>query len=529
MTAVERVFLSRTGDLPGTCVFRGQADSRWRLYSAATRRLISYFDNDESIIEKAVFSDMHWIYHRSVLLEPARNHGFGSANGHKIPDIQLLAQLHGFGAATGFLDFALDPLAALWYACEGDECDGRVYFLDLDRLTGFRQIAVGEAAQSVEELFRYPDKQGGNLYFHMSELEKNAARVSLSQGLSVQAWPLIPADAVSSIVVAASDKPQIRQELGEMFDYREPAPFADLQRFSAVNSPRLPLQHIEDPEFSLLLGNQRYLEGDYSGAITHYDKSIELASDTEFAYFHYVRGNAKAADGDLKGALQDYDSGVHCQEGLSADLEGNSEGMTDAYFHWGLYYNRGNVKAELGDLAGALGDYEEAIRKSRQVGAAEPVIYINRGHVNYLLNKYGDAIRDFEQAIKVGDFMALFKKANMLVILGRFDEALECYDSAIRDGDDRSCVICNRNGVAAILNRIGGDGYVVRSPRYKDSSQRPIIDVSLRADADNRFTEFFNFHGMRGNIGNTGSQHLPGGEGYRGKPGFVVVVKGEEW
>ena len=117
----------------------------------------------------------------------------------------------------------------------------------------------------------------------------------------------------------------------------------------------------------------------------------------------------------------------------------------------------------------------------------------------------------------------------MLVILGRFDEALQCYDGAIREGDDRSGVICNRNGVAAILNRIGGDGYVVSAPRYKDSTRRLIVEVSLRADPDNRYTEFFNFHGMKGNIGNAAGQHLPGGKGYRGRAGFVVVVKGEEW
>ncbi|MXZ21921.1 MAG: tetratricopeptide repeat protein [Caldilineaceae bacterium SB0665_bin_25] len=529
MTAVERAFLSKIGDLPSTCVFRGQADSRWRLHSAATRRLINYFDNDESVIEKAVFSDMHWVYHRSVLLEPARNYGFGSANGHKIPDIQLLAKLHGFGAATGFLDFSLDPLAALWYACEEDDCDGRVFVLDLDSGIGFRQISVGEAVQSAEDVFRWPDKRRGNLYFEMSDQQKNAARASHNEGLSVQAWPLISADAVRSFVIPASDKSQIRQELEEMFDYREPALFADMQRFSAVNSPRLPMPHIEDPEFSLLLGNQCYLQGDYPGAITHYDKSIELAPDAESGYFYYVRGNAKAADGDLGEALQDYDSGIRCEEGPSGDRERNSEGNTTGGYLWRLYYNRGNVKAELKDLKGALRDYEKAIRICRQVGARESVSYVNKGNVNYLLNRYGDAIRDYDQASKAGDPFAQFKKGNMLVILGRFDEALACYDGAIRNGDNRSGVICNRNGVAAILNRIGGDGYVVRSPRFKDSTQRLIIEVSLRADADNRLTEFFNFHGMKGNIGNAGAQHLPGGKGYRGIPGFVVVVKGEEW
>lgn len=529
MTVVERAFLSKIGDLPSTFVFRGQADSRWKLQSAATRRLIDFFDGDESIIEKAIFSDMHWVYHRSVLLEPARSNGFGNANGQMIPDIQLLARLHGFGAATGFLDFSLDPLAALGYACQGDECDGSVFVLDLASDFGFRQISVVEAEQSVEEIFRWTDMRSENLYFEIPTQGKNATGDPVSDGISIQAWPSLPAGAVRKVVIAASDKPQIRQELEERYGYRKPALFADLQRFSVVNSPRLPLPKIEDPEFSLLLGNQSYLQGDFPGAITHYGKSIELAPDTEIGYFYYVRGNAKAEHGDFQGALWDYSSGIRCEEELARDRERNPEGISNGFRLWRLYFNRANVKAELKDLSGALDDYEEASRISIQDGEREFSYFTNKGNVNFLLNRYGDAIRDYEQAIEVGDPCARFSKGNMLVILGRFDEALQCYDGAIQEGDDRSGVVCNRNGVAAILNRIGGDGYVVSSPRYKDTTQRLIVEVSLRADADNRFTEFFNFHGMQGNIGNTGGQHLPGGKGYHGRPGFVVVVKGEEW
>ncbi len=529
MTVVERAFLSKINNLPSTCVFRGHADSSWKLHSAATRRLIDFFDNDESIIEKAIFSDMHWVYHRSVLLEPARNNGFGSANGQMIPDIQLLARLHGFGAATGFLDFSLDPLAALGYACEGDECDGIVFVLDLASDSGFRQISVDGAEQSVEEIFRWSDMRSESLYFEIPTQGKNATGESVSDGISVQAWPLLPAGAVRKIVIAASDKPKIRQELEDRYGYRKPALFADLQRFSVVNSPRLPLPQIEDPEFSLLLGNQCYLQGDYTGAVTHYGESIELAPYSEIGYFYFVRGNAKAADGDFQGALLDYSSGIHCEEELARDRERNPEGITNGFRLWRLYYNRGNARAELEDLNGALGDYEEAIRISFQDGERESSHFTNRGNVNFLLNRYGDAISDYDQAIEVGDPFARFSKGNMLVILGRFDEALQCYDGAIREGDDRSGVICNRNGVAAILNRIGGDGYVVSAPRYKDSTRRLIVEVSLRADPDNRYTEFFNFHGMKGNIGNAAGQHLPGGKGYRGRAGFVVVVKGEEW
>ncbi len=529
MTAVERAFLSQVGELPSTCVFRGQGDSSWRLHSAATRRLIDFFNNDASILEKAIFSDMHWVYHRSVLLDPARKFGFGSEDGQMIPDIQLLAILHGFGAATGFLDFALNPLAALWYACEGDECDGRVFLLDLDSGIGFRRISAGESSYSVEEIFRWPDERAGNLYFEASVQEKNSARELQSESFSVQAWPLIPADAVRSVVIAATDKPQIRQELEELLDYGKPSLFADLQRFSVVNSPRLPIPQIEDPEFSLLLGNQCYLRGDYPGATAHYDKSVALGPDEDLGYFHYVRGNAKAAAGDLSGARGDFDLALCYEERLAEELAKRVDGPTNEHRLWNLYYNRGNIRAELQDLTGALEDYEEAIRIGIHDSIRRASNYLNRGNVYLQLCKFGDAILNYDEAIEEGSPFAHFNKGNVLVTLGRFDEALQSYDEAIRGGDRRSGVICNRNGVTAILNRIGGDGYVVDSPRYKDTTRRLIVEVSLRADSDNRYTEFFNFHGAKGNDGNSGGLNLPGGKGYAGKAGFVVVVKGEEW
>ncbi len=463
------------------------------------------------------------------MLDPARSYGFGSEDGQLIPDIQLLAKLHGFGAATGFLDFALDPLAALWYACEVDDCDGRVFLVDLDSWIGFRRISVGEALQSVEEIFRWPEERGGNLYFETSVQENDSARELQSKNFSVQAWPLIPADAFRSVVIAATDKPQIRQELEEKFDYGKPGLLADLQRFSVVNSPRLPIPQIEDPEFSLLLGNQCYLQGDYPGAIAHYDKSVELGPDEDLGYFYYVRGNAKAAAGDLSGARGDYDLGLCYEERIAEELARRADGQTNKHRLWQLHYNRGNVRAELQDLTGALDDYGEAIRIGMHESIRRASSFLNRGNVNLQLCKFSEALRNYDEAIEAGSPFAHFNRGNVLVTLGRFDEALQSYDEAIHGGDRRSGVICNRNGVTAILNRIGGDGYIVDAPRNRDSSRRMIIEVSLRADSDNRYTEFFNFHGAKGNDGNIGGVNLPGGVGYAGNVGFVVVVKGEEW
>ncbi len=529
MTAVERAFLSKIGDLPSTCVFRGQGDSSWRLHSAATRRLIRFFNDDESIIEQAFFSEMHWVYHRSVLLEPARNLGFGNADGRGIPDLQLIAKLQRFGAATGFLDFSRDPLVALWYACEVKECDGRVFFLDLDNVSCFRGIPFEEAVQSSEEIFRWLDGQSRNLYVEMSIEEKETAGAMRNGGVSLQAWPLLPEDTVSSIVVDAADKAPIREELERLFDFGRRSLFADVLQFSALNSASLPLPNFEDPEFSLVQGDQSYLKGDYTGAIGHYSKSIELAQEDDIGYFYFVRGNARAADGDFRGARRDYDLGLRHEERLAEDLARTSNAGANRHRLWRLHFNRGNVRAELEELNGALEDYEEAISIGIRHRVEEASCFLNKGNTNLLLHRYCDAIRDYDEAIRAGSPYARFNKGNVLVVLGRFDEALECYDEAVPREEGRYGVICNRNGVAAILNRIGGDGYVVDSPRYKDASQRLIIEVSLRADPENRYTEFFNFHGAKGNDGNSGGLNVRGGKGYGGKVGFVVVVKGEDW
>lgn len=529
MTAVERAFLSKIGDLPSTCVFRGQGDSNWRLHSAATRRLIRFFGDDESILDQAFFSEMHWVYHRSVLLEPARNLGFGDLDGHRVPDLRLIAKLQRFGAATGFLDFSRNPLVALWYACEVKDCDGRVFFLDLDNVTRFQRVSLEEAVQSSDEVFRWIDDRSRNIFVEVSIEEKENAGAKRNGEVSLQAWPLLPEDAVSSIVIDAADKTPIRRELEKLFDFGRRSLFADVLQFSALNSASLPLPHFDDPEFSLVQGNQCYLQGDYEGAISHYSKSIELAPEEDIGYFHYVRGNAKAADGDLRGARRDYDVGLRHEERLAVDLARNSNAGANSHRLWRLHYNRGNVKAELEELNGALEDYEAAIRIGTRHSVEEASCFLNKGNTNLLLHRFCDAVRDYDDAIRAGSPYAQFNKGNVLVALGRFDEAFECYDQAIQGEDRRYGVICNRNGVAAILNRIGGDGYVVDSPRHKDASQRLIIEVSLRADPENRYTEFFNFHGAKGNDGNIGALNVRGGKGYGGKVGFVVVVKGEEW
>ena len=88
----------------GIYAYRGQEDSEWPLQSAATRRLIEEYGRD--IVRDREYPQLYINYHRDNLIEPARTRGFGSESGRRLSDLEVIAKLQHFGAATGLLDFS---------------------------------------------------------------------------------------------------------------------------------------------------------------------------------------------------------------------------------------------------------------------------------------------------------------------------------------------------------------------------------------------------------------------------------------
>lgn len=524
MTLITESYLNRISEFPGKCAFRGQANSSWKLHPAATRRLVRYFDNDEEILTSSRFPQIHLAYHRAILIDPARKSVFGVDDGHMISDVQLLAELQHFGAATGLMDFTWDPLVAMWFACERNDLDGKVFIVDLRDARGFQRLSSDEATHRAEEIFS-PSSNHRELFYCDATVQfEGTPRVLRQRNLFVIGRPLIPTEAVSSIVISASHKVQIRRELEELFDIGELAPFADIQSFSRANSVQSSLQQMEDPFSFQLQGNQSYNLGNYLDAVSRYDRCIELAPLMSENYF--LRGNAKAELGDYVGAKDDYDQAVRYKDRPLLNWEPNTAKAAKPSVLWSIYFSRGNVRAAVEDLEGALEDYNEAIRLGGQTDSRDSSLYFNRGNVNTLLHNFDDANRDYQEAISLGSFHALFNRGNLLVSIGCFDEALQCYDESIGAGNDRSDLIYNRSRADAILGRIGGNDVEVRSPRYEGAERRMAIDVSLRDADSNMHTELFNFYGIVGNTGNAGGCGQRGGRGYEGKVGFVVVLQG---
>ena len=268
MTLVAEKYLKKISALPGKCAFRGQADSTWKLHSTATRRLIRYFMNDENITKATHFSQIYLAYHRGELLEPARTNGFGTDDGQDVSDLQLLAKLQHLGAATGLIDFTWDPLVALWFACERDDRDGQVLVLDLSDSLKFQKISSEEARHSAEEFLCSSSSHQQRFYCEAMVHDEAAPQALRQRNLFVIGRPLIPKDAISAIVISASEKVRVRKEIEDLLAVGELAPFADIQSFSAANGAQSPLRRIGDPMFYGLLGNLCYQQGDYLSAVS---------------------------------------------------------------------------------------------------------------------------------------------------------------------------------------------------------------------------------------------------------------------
>ncbi|MCR4663725.1 MAG: tetratricopeptide repeat protein [Endomicrobiaceae bacterium] len=93
-----------------------------------------------------------------------------------------------------------------------------------------------------------------------------------------------------------------------------------------------------------------------------------------------------------------------------------------------LFFERGNVKYELNNYNGAIGDYTDslALEVSSQT-------YISRGKAELLTEQYGKALEDFNEALKMeesAEIYALMSDANFKK--GNYAEAIENYTKAIK-------------------------------------------------------------------------------------------------
>ena len=114
--------------------------------------------------------------------------------------------------------------------------------------------------------------------------------------------------------------------------------------------------------------------------------SVPLIALAENAEFYFNRAFDKEDAGDLKGAISDWDKAIDLLPSYDTS-----------------YFNRGLVKDRLGDWSGAISDYSKAIQinnKNNQISRSS-VIYEARAKAKYQSGNYDGSLRDFDKAIEI--------------------------------------------------------------------------------------------------------------------------------
>lgn len=107
-------FLRWVGKDRGRCIlYRGLASADFELETSLYRRLRFSERKIPKGEDKSVFI-------RAVrnLINLAKREKHHRKDGHEMSDLELLAELQHYGAATCLMDFTRSPLVALWFACQ---------------------------------------------------------------------------------------------------------------------------------------------------------------------------------------------------------------------------------------------------------------------------------------------------------------------------------------------------------------------------------------------------------------------------
>jgi tetratricopeptide (TPR) repeat protein len=196
-------------------------------------------------------------------------------------------------------------------------------------------------------------------------------------------------------------------------------------------------------------GNEKYRQGDYSGAIADYKKAIDI--NPRYADAYSNRGLARYKLGDLQGAIKDFDRAIEINP-----------------IHTDAYNNRGAARDELGDYTGAIADYDRVIELDPNYADA----FTNRGAAKHALGDYLGAIADYRHAIDLNPENAVVYSnlGTAHEMKGDYIAAVKSYQSALdldshlekaraRLKDLLQVLDVNPGFVGKIQSMLAGNGY----------------------------------------------------------------------
>ena len=206
------------------------------------------------------------------LLEKSGLQGFRHRQDRELSDLELLAELQHYGAATCLIDFTTNALVALWFACEKEPGQaGKVAALATDNSERFSIVSYERLKMPIEE-FLYKD------ILWTWEPSGMNNRIVAQQSVFVFGEGKIEKSEYNECEIDADSKQQIMETLETSFGITAQRLFNDFAGFALWNASGKPYTDFTAEDF-FSLGLLSQQQGDYETAISYYEKVIERMED----------------------------------------------------------------------------------------------------------------------------------------------------------------------------------------------------------------------------------------------------------
>lgn len=387
---------------PGSYAYRGQEDAEWPVESSASRRIRNTWGTPQNN-----FPDIETFirYHENDLLAPARMDGYGTQGGRRLRDLELLAELQHFGAATCLIDFTTSFLAALWFACRetvGEENkDGMVFVLNISNSSIFRPVGQSDLENDIRPIIKMENVMvpESPAYWHWSPHGMNS-RILKQDSLFVFGKANVSRIHLGYISISGNDKADLLREL-DYLGVSGKSLFKDLPGFASMNGHNNPIPTLKaSPQGLFLAGKSAYRQGDPERAIRFYDDANSRGFDQK-AELLFHRGNANARMKKFGLAIQDYTQATAFDQN-----------------NFRIYLNRGSAQFLRGNLEDAVSDFTEASNKNPK----SATIYFRRALAYEKLQNIEKMLNDLNRALE------LAKQAENNALIQNIQEKLAEYE-----------------------------------------------------------------------------------------------------
>lgn len=287
--------LEKIGDQAGDFWYRGQRNAKWSLRSGAIDRL-----TDEEVEVEDLIG-----YHED-LLELAKL--IKVPGKRQLRDLELLAQLQHYGAATCLLDMTSNFNIALWFACQiakedapnNKEVNGKVFIVPTDPTNNFLKVSSEELDKPIRyfldpETKREVKKQ---ISHKLSGNNKKPRfwcwepRPLMSRVLSQSSRFIISSEDIPKegglyewIEIDATHKEDLLLELEQQQGLKPQNIFSDIPGLATVNARGTP-HRLKEHRTLMRDGKSKMQEGDFEGAIEVFKRANKLKSNDPYTLFN---------------------------------------------------------------------------------------------------------------------------------------------------------------------------------------------------------------------------------------------------